>query len=90
MYRGSGQVTFTPAQIKAWEDTRAGANSPWAPLWFAPPMPADGKISVAAVFDERRVGPVAFVADDGSVTAAAAINQREQELYGPGKRARAR
>ena len=45
VYRGAGKVTFTPAQIKSWEDTRAGANSPWAPVWFAPPMPADGKIS---------------------------------------------
>jgi len=25
-------VTFDPPQIKPWEDTRAGANSPWAPL----------------------------------------------------------
>jgi hypothetical protein len=38
-------VTFDPVQIKAWEDTRAGANSPWSPIWTAPPMPADGKIS---------------------------------------------
>jgi hypothetical protein len=32
MYRGPGKVTFTPEQIKVWEDTRTGANSPWAPL----------------------------------------------------------
>jgi serine/threonine protein phosphatase 1 len=51
--------------------------------WYGNPL-------IAAVFDEHRVGPVAFVADDGSVTAAGAINQREQELYGSGKRARAR
>ncbi len=25
---------------KVWEDTRAGANSPWAPRWFAPAVPA--------------------------------------------------
>src|SRR5262249_37737777 len=30
MYRGPGKVTFDPPQVKAWEDTRAGANSPWA------------------------------------------------------------
>ena len=28
VFRGSGEVTFSPAQIKVWEDTRAGANSP--------------------------------------------------------------
>ncbi|MFN7983208.1 MAG: hypothetical protein U0Q11_15260 [Vicinamibacterales bacterium] len=27
-------ATFDP-QIKPWEDTRAGANSPWAPIWGA-------------------------------------------------------
>ena len=36
----SAPVTFEPIQIKAWEDTRAGANSPWAPIWWLPPMPA--------------------------------------------------
>ena len=30
----AGAVTFDPPQIKVWEDTRAGANSPWAPLWM--------------------------------------------------------
>ena len=36
-YRGvaDAPVTFDPIQIKAWEDTRAGANSPWAPIWRA-------------------------------------------------------
>ena len=32
--------------------------------WYGNPL-------IAAVFDERRVGPLAFIADDGSVTAAA-------------------
>ena len=35
VYRGTGTVTFSPEQIMAWEDTRAGANSPWAPVWIA-------------------------------------------------------
>ena len=51
--------------------------------WYGNPL-------IAAVFDERRVGPIAFIADDGTVQAAAAINAREQEMYGSGKRARAR
>lgn len=29
-YRGVGEVTFDPPQFSAWEDTRVGANSPWA------------------------------------------------------------
>jgi hypothetical protein len=45
---------------------------------------------MAAVFDERRVGPVAFIADNGTVSPAAPINAREQEMYGSGRRARAR
>ena len=36
-------VTFDPIQIKPWEDTRAGANSPWAPIWTPPTWPADGR-----------------------------------------------
>src|SRR5439155_23287475 len=36
VYRGAGRVTFSPDQVKPWEDTRAGANSPWAPLWTPP------------------------------------------------------
>ena len=40
VYRGSGQVTFDPEQPMVWEDTRAGANSPWAPIWAPPEMPA--------------------------------------------------
>ena len=51
--------------------------------WYGNPL-------MAAVFDERRVGPIAFIADDGTTQAAAAINAREQEMYGSGKRARAR
>jgi hypothetical protein len=39
LYRGPAPVTFDPPQIKPWEDTRAGANSPWAPLWSAPTVP---------------------------------------------------
>ena len=28
-------VTFDPPQVKAWEDSRTGANSPWSPTWRA-------------------------------------------------------
>jgi hypothetical protein len=68
VYRGAGKVHFSPEQIKSWEDTRAGANSPWAPVWFAPPMPADNKIAVDVTFDEPGTYVLRALADDGSIT----------------------
>jgi len=61
-------VTYDPIQIKAWEDTRAGANSPWAPIWVAPEMPADGKITVKATFQQPGTYVLRGVADDGALT----------------------
>src|SRR5204863_10088470 len=67
-YRGAGKVHFSPEQIKPWEDTRAGANSPWAPIWFAPPLPADGRIDVNMVFDEPGTYVLRALGDDGALT----------------------
>src|SRR5438309_3512409 len=50
VYRGAGKVTFDPPQVKTWEDTRTGANSPWAPLWTPPELPADGRWVAVATF----------------------------------------
>jgi hypothetical protein len=69
VYRGKGPVSFSPEQIMSWEDTRAGANSPWAPVWVAPPMPADGKVTVWATFSEPGVYVLRSRADDGALTA---------------------
>jgi hypothetical protein len=69
MYRGPGKVTFTPEQIKVWEDTRTGANSPWAPVWVAPDLPADGKVIVQATFSEPGTYVLRSLADDGALTA---------------------
>ena len=68
LYRGPGKVTFTPEQIKVWEDTRTGANSPWAPVWVAPEMPADGKVHVQASFSEPGTYVLRSIADDGALT----------------------
>jgi hypothetical protein len=68
VYRGAGTVTFTPPQIKAWEDTRAGTNSPWAPLWFAPPIGPDNKVTAEAVFSEPGTYVLRVLADDGALT----------------------
>jgi hypothetical protein len=71
MYRGpaGGKVAFDPPQVKAWEDTRAGANSPWAPLWSAPPLPADGRQEVHATFSEPGTYVLRCRADDGALVA---------------------
>lgn len=67
VYRGAGRVMFDPPQIKVWEDTRAGANSPWAPVWGTPDMPADGRITVRATFDEPGTYVLRGLADDGAL-----------------------
>lgn len=68
VHRGPGNVTFDPEQIKAWEDTRPGANSPWAPAWVPPPFPADGKHTVQVTFDEPGTYVLCARADDGGLT----------------------
>lgn len=68
VYRGAGKVTFDPPQPKAWEDTRAGANSPWAPLWAAPKLPEDGKLPVQVTFAEPGTHLIRCLADDGALT----------------------
>ena len=69
VYRGPGHVTFDPPQVKAWEDTRAGANSPWAPLWAAPKLPEDGKVPVHVTFSEPGTYVLRCRADDGALVA---------------------
>ena len=71
VYRGpaGAKVTFDPPQVKAWEDTRAGANSPWAPVWSAPAMPADGRQPVHVTFSEPGTYILRTLADDGALTA---------------------
>jgi hypothetical protein len=69
VYRGAGSVQFEPLQIKVWEDTRAGANSPWAPVWFPPALTADGKMSTQVRFDAPGTYVLRALADDGALTA---------------------
>src|SRR5262245_33735295 len=67
VYRGAGAVAFDPIQVKPWEDTRAGANSPWAPLWTPPEMPTDGRVVVHATFSEPGTYVLRGLADDGAL-----------------------
>jgi hypothetical protein len=68
-YRGPGSVSFEQDQVKTWEDTRAGANSQWAPLWTAPPAPPEGKWSATVTFDEPGDYTMRWHASDGALTA---------------------
>lgn len=67
VYRGPGRVTFDPMQVKVWEDTRTGANSPWAPFWTPPPAPPDGKYVAHATFDTPGTYVLRARADDGAL-----------------------
>jgi hypothetical protein len=67
VYRGAAKVAFTPDQTKTWEDTRAGANPPWAPLWRPPVAPADGRWVAMAVFSEPGTYVLRARADDGAL-----------------------
>jgi hypothetical protein len=69
VYRGSGKVSFDPPQVKVWEDTRAGTNSPWAALWQPPPLPADNKWTAQATFAEPGTYVLRARADDGALYA---------------------
>jgi hypothetical protein len=67
VYRGPGEVTFDPPQVKIWEDTRASANSPWGPNWAPPPIPEDGWYEANATFAEPGTYVLAARADDGGL-----------------------
>ena len=67
VYRGDGNVRFEPAQVKVWEETRTGANSPWAPLWVPPPVPSDGRHEVQVTFATPGTYVLRARADDGAL-----------------------
>jgi hypothetical protein len=69
LYRGPGSATFIPEQVKTWEDTRAGGNSQWSPLWAAPPPPPDGRWTVQVTFDQPGVYVLRWHASDGALWA---------------------
>ena len=66
-YRTTGTVKVSPDQPKPWEDTRAGANSQWAPRWEPAAPPADGKWTATATFDEPGTYVLRWHASDGAL-----------------------
>jgi hypothetical protein len=67
VYRGPRRVSFTPVQLKTWQDTRTYANSPWSPPYIMPTAPADGKWVVQAIFDEPGTYMLRAIAGDGAL-----------------------
>ncbi|HYM21611.1 MAG TPA: hypothetical protein VEU08_00305 [Vicinamibacterales bacterium] len=69
LYRGpsGATVTFDPPQVKPWEDTRVGSNSPWAPVWVPAPIPADGRQKVGVTFSDPGTYVLRCRADDGAL-----------------------
>ena len=67
VYRGEGEVMFDPFQVKVWEDSRTGGNSPWSPLWRAPPVPEDMRWEVGVTFDRPGTYVLRGRADDGGL-----------------------
>lgn len=72
-YRGAGDVTFDPPQFSAWEDTRAGANSPWAIGWRTPAIPTDNKWETRATFKTPGQYVLRCVAHDGALMAIESV-----------------
>lgn len=70
VYRGKPEVEFSPRQFTTWEDTRDGANSPWASGFKTPPIPPDNTWDVEATFKEPGEYVLRCLAHDGGLTAA--------------------
>ena len=67
IYRGPGEVTFDPLQIKAWEDNRPYTNSPWSYGWMYREPPEDGRWVAQATFHEPGTYVLRGLADDGGL-----------------------
>jgi hypothetical protein len=68
VYRGPSEpVSFDPPQVKTWEDTRAFANSPWAPFWIPPPAPEGDRWVTQVRFEQPGTYVLRGRADDGGL-----------------------
>ena len=72
VYRGPGDnVTFDPPQIKVWEDTRDGMNSPWSLGFTTPNPPEDGRWTTEATFSTPGDYVLQAIAHDGGLATTA-------------------
>jgi hypothetical protein len=60
-------VHISPDQPETWEDTRAGANAQWSPLWAAPPPPDGNNWTATATFDKPGDYILRWHASDGAL-----------------------
>jgi len=68
VYRGkAAAVTFSPEQLKTWEDTRVYANSPWSPGTIIPEPPPDGQWVAQATFQEPGTYVLRAIASDSAL-----------------------
>ena len=68
VYRGPGDsVMFDPPQIKVWEDSRDGMNSPWALGFTTPDPPEDGRWTTEATFSAPGDYLLRAIAHDGGL-----------------------
>lgn len=73
VYRGEGDVEFSPPQGKPWEDTRAFQNSPWSPYWRPPELPEDGCWVSTVTFQQPGTYVLRGRADDGGLVGDADV-----------------
>ena len=72
VYRGPGDsAMFDPEQIKVWEDTRDGVNSPWSLGFTTPDPPEDGRWTTQATFTEAGEYILRAIAHDGGLATTA-------------------
>lgn len=74
VYRGgTSEVSFSPRQLKAWQDTRVYSHSPWSPPYIMPPVPEDGRWEVEVTFDEPGTYELRAIAGDGALTTSESL-----------------
>ncbi|MEX2048755.1 MAG: hypothetical protein WEB90_04185 [Gemmatimonadota bacterium] len=66
---GQAAASFSPGQVHPWEDTRPYSNSPWAPFWIPPELPADGRWITEVTFHRPGTYVLRGRADDGGLFA---------------------
>ena len=74
VYRGgASEVSFSPRQLKVWQDTRVYSHSPWSPPYLMPPVPEDGRWEVEVTFDEPGTYELRAIAGDGALTTSESL-----------------
>jgi hypothetical protein len=69
VYRGdASHVSFSPRQLKTWQDTRVYSHSSWSPPYILPAVPDDGQWQARAVFSKPGTYTLRAMAGDGALT----------------------